>query len=286
MAATALAMAEARRGRKTLLAEMQGRDKVAALLGAPPVGAKMREVFEHFYVIDMDLAEALREYALIMFRFEAVYNAVFENRLVRRFLRLIPSLRELVMLGKVWYHEQERVDGRPRFDVIVLDAPSTGHALTMLKAPAVVERTVPPGPLRNITRDLQTLLTDKQRTVLHVVTTPEEMPINEAIEIEQAATNIIRIGLGATIINQRLEPLPDNALVSVAANAPPEIEPLIETLGVRCSKRRAGEALLKRLPAYMLEHSVDFPRIVTRTFGREIVETFADRLRSIVEKET
>ncbi len=277
--ATALAVAEARAGRRTLLAEVHGRDKVSTLLGIPPVGAAMREVDERLHVVDMNPRAAIKEYALLTFRFEAVYRAVFENRLVRRFLRLIPSLGELVMLGKIWYHEQERAGERPRFDVIVLDAPSTGHALALLRAPALVERTVPPGPLRQITRDLQQLLTEPGRSRLHVVTTPEEMPINEAIELEQAAVATLGIKLGATIINQRLEPLPAEALARLAPlGDDPRFAPLVEALRQRSKRRRVGDELLRRLPAYMLEHSVSLPRLVTADFGRAVVDDVATRL--------
>jgi anion-transporting ArsA/GET3 family ATPase len=282
--ATTLALAEARAGRRTLLAEVNGRDKVTALLGAKPVGADMREVLENLHVVDMNPRAAMREYALIVFRFEAVYNTVFENRLVRRFLRLIPSLGELVMLGKVWYHEQERDDGRPRFDVIVLDAPSTGHALAMLKAPAIVERTVPPGPLRDITRDLQALLTDPERTRLHVVTTPEEMPVNEAIEIEHAAATTLGIHLGTTFINQRLPPLPDGVLEALVAATPGDNDRLVRRLEIRVSKRRAGDTMLRRLPAYMLERSIDLPRLTTSEFGREAVEQLAELVTPAVRE--
>jgi anion-transporting ArsA/GET3 family ATPase len=269
--ATAIAVAEARAGRRTLLAEVNGRDKVAALLGCKPVGSNMRELYDRLHVVDMNPRAAIREYALLTFRFQAVYNAVFENRLVRRFLRLIPSLGELVMLGKIWHHEQEQLDGEPRFDVIVLDAPSTGHALTMLRAPGIVERTVPPGPLRDITRDLKSLLVDRQRTCLHVVTTPEEMPINEAIAIEQSAASGLGMALGTTIINQRLEPLPTGALEALSRSADDRHTILLEILRTRAARWRAGEQMLRRLPAYMLDHSVSLPRLITTDFDRDAV---------------
>jgi anion-transporting ArsA/GET3 family ATPase len=274
--ATALAIAEARAGRRTLLAEAHGRDKVAALLGERPIGAAMREVEPGLWVVDMNPRAAIREYALLTFRFEAVYNAVFENRLVRRFLRLIPSLGELVMIGKLWYHEREQENDRSRFDVIVLDAPSTGHAIALLRAPSVVERTVPPGPLRQITRDLQALLTDHQRTVMHVVTTPEEMPINEAIVLEEAAVSTLGIALGTTIINQRIPPISEAALDLLASTQlDDELVPLVAALRNRAARRRTGDELLRRLPAYMLEHAIELPRIVTADFGREAIERLA-----------
>lgn len=285
--ATAIAMAEAKRGRRTLLAEIHGRDQVASLLGAPPIGADMREVIENLHVVDMNKTAAIREYALLTLRFETVYKAVFENRMVQRFLRLVPSLGELVMLGKVWFHEQEIVDGRPRFDVIVLDAPATGHALALLRAPSVVLRMVPPGPLRDNTAVIQDLLTDHRRCVLHVVTTPEEMPVNEAVELEQGAADLLNIRLGVTVINQRLEPMPTEALATlIDAPIDAALEPLLNALRIRDGKYRAGEKHLEHLPAYMLANSVSLPRLVDPQFGREAVSKLAEIIGPVLHAET
>ncbi len=285
--ATAIAMAEAKRGRRTLLAEVHGRDRVASLLGAPPIGADMREVIENLHVVDMNKTAAIREYALLTLRFETVYKAVFENRMVQRFLRLVPSLGELVMLGKVWFHEQEIVDGRPRFDVIVLDAPATGHALALLRAPSVVLRMVPPGPLRDNTTVIQDLLTDHRRCVLHVVTTPEEMPVNEAVELEQGAADVLNIRLGATVINQRLDPMPAEALATlIDAPIDAALEPLLNALRIRDGRIRVGEGHLERLPAYMLANSVSLPRLVDPQFGREAVSKLAEIIGPVLHPET
>lgn len=283
--ATAIAVAEARAGRTTLLAELNGRDRVASLLEAKPVGAELREVVERVHVVDMNPRAAMREYVLLTLRFEAVYKAVFENRMVRRFLRLIPSLGELVMLGKIWFHEQEQVAAKPRFDVIVVDAPSTGHALTLLRAPSVVLRMVPPGPLRDNTALIQRLLTDHDKTVLHVVTTPEEMPVNEAVELEQAAADILDVRLGSTVINQRLTPLPPGSLDALGTHPEPIVEPILEALRIREQKRTLGEEHLSRLPAHMLAHAVSLPRLVVPKFGRAAVERLADLVGPALEAE-
>lgn len=283
--AAAIAVAEARAGRTALLAELNGRDRVASLLEVEPAGAQLREALERVYVVDMNPQAAMREYVLLTLRFEAVYKAVFENLMVRRFLRLIPSLGELVMLGKIWFHEQEQVGSRPRFDVIVVDAPATGHALTLLRAPSVVLRVVPPGPLRDNTALIQGLLADKQKTVLHVVTTPEEMPVSEAVELEQAAADILSMRLGSTVINQRLMPLPPGSLDTLEVDCQPSIEPLVDALRIREQKRRLGEEHLGRLPAHMLGHVVSLPRLVVPKFGRAAVEQLADLVGPALEAE-
>lgn len=97
LAATAVALAEVRAGARVLVVEINGRDSVPALLGVEPSGYKTREIF-NFWHVDANPWDAIREYALLTLRVEALYKAVFENRLVRHFIRLVPSLPKLVML--------------------------------------------------------------------------------------------------------------------------------------------------------------------------------------------
>ncbi|MBI5510649.1 MAG: ArsA family ATPase [Deltaproteobacteria bacterium] len=283
--ATALALAEAGRGQRTLLAEINGRDRVASVLGIPPVGASICQAGERLSVVDMNPRAAIHEYALMVFRFEAIVHAVFDNRVVRRFLALIPSLGELVMLGKVWFHIQEVQDDRPRFDVVVLDAPSTGHAMSMLRAPAMVQHAIPPGPLRDITRDIIALISDPERTHLHVVTTPEEMPVTEAVELECAAAEVLQMKLGFSVINCRLGPLSAAALEKLEASSDPEVRQVVATLRQRETRRLQGEEQLRRLPAHMLEAAVGLPRLLDALPGRAGVKRLAELLLPALERE-
>ncbi|MEL6759144.1 MAG: ArsA-related P-loop ATPase [Myxococcota bacterium] len=272
-AATAFAKACADAGERVLLAEFNGGDRASQLLRADPVGSDLREVLQRLYVVDMNPEDAIREYALLTFRFEAVYSAVFENRFVRHFLRLIPSLRELVMLGKLWFHHQEaRTDGTPRFDTIVLDAPATGHAISMLRAPAVVQRTVPAGPLRDNASKIERMLVDHGE--LNVVTTAEEMAVSEARELERAASDLIGIRVGTTFINQRLTSI-DAESVTRLERAGGDLSSLAEALRTRSTKVETGENHLRRLPKSMLDNAVSLPRLVSETDGAQTVEYLA-----------
>lgn len=275
--ATALALAEARNGRRVLLAETNAGDQVAALLGVRPTAGEMREALENIYLIDMRPQEAIREYALMVLRFETVYNAVFGNRLVRHFIKLVPSLGELTMLGKLWYHLQEKEDGALRFDRIILDAPSTGHAISMLRSPEGVAATVPPGMLRENCHLIRNMLRDKDLTVMHIVTTPEEMPVNEAVMLEQAASDVLDIRLGTTFINHHVDRLPPGTLETLSPLADdPTTAAAYRALSIRDAKVRAGDGHLARLPARMLDHSWRLPRLVGHTFGSADVERLAD----------
>ncbi len=285
--AAALALAEARRGRRVLLAEVNGRDRASLLLGVEPTGSKLTSVLPNIALVDMNPRDTLREYVLLTFKFETVYKAVFENRVVKNFLRLTPSLGELMMLGKVWYHEREREDDRPRFDVIVLDAPATGHAIAMLRAPGVVQATVPAGPLRENARLIDQLLRDTKRSTVHVVTTPEEMPVNEAVEIERAVCDELGMRIGITFLNQRVTALPPEIVptLNVSAKEDKRLTDAAHVLHAREVRRLAGEENLQRLPHKMLRDSVSIPRIVGADFGLQSLEAIADVVAKALARE-
>jgi anion-transporting ArsA/GET3 family ATPase len=204
--ATALALAAVKAGKKVLLCELHGGNKVAHLLQIAPVGPHIREVFEDLFVVDIDPQEALHEYVLIILHFEALYKTLFDNRVVKSFLNLVPSLGELVMLGKIWYHTQEVVHDRRRFDLIVVDAPATGHTQALLEAPQAVAKSVPPGPMRDNAARIGAMLTRPQQTQLLVVSTAEDMPVTEALQL-QAAAKTYGMHAGMLFINAWQTPL-------------------------------------------------------------------------------
>ena len=128
--ATALALLAARRGKRVLVAEVNAAtERVAPLLGAPPAGPVIREARPGISTVDVTPPAALREYGLQVVKLQVIYDAVFENRLVRHFLRVVPGLGELVMLGKILHEARAEERGRPRWDQVIVDAPATGHAL-------------------------------------------------------------------------------------------------------------------------------------------------------------
>ena len=183
----AISLAASRRGKRVLVCEVSARERVSELLGRPPSGTEIRELLPNLYSVHVRPAEAMREYGIMVLRSETIYNLVFERRWVRYFLNAAPSLAEIVMLGKVWWHAAREMErGRPRWDLVVLDAPATGHGLTFLTVPEVFLSIVSEGPLARDMRDMQSLLADPDRSRTCIVTLPEEMPVNETIELHRA----------------------------------------------------------------------------------------------------
>ena len=183
----AVALAAARRGKKVLVCEVVAKERVHAFFGQPPAGPQIRELLPNLYSVHVRPREAMREYALMTLKYETLYKIAFENAAARYFLAAAPSLAEIVMLGKVWWHAtQEMERGHPRWDLVVLDAPATGHGLTFLTVPETFLRLVSEGPLARDMRSMMSLLADPANCSVCIVTLPEEMPANEAIELDRA----------------------------------------------------------------------------------------------------
>jgi anion-transporting ArsA/GET3 family ATPase len=148
--AAALALAASRRGRRVLVVEV-GRDEHVPRLfarDAKPVGYAGREIAPRIVAMRIDPYEALAEYLGLQLKLRAAVDLVFRNKAFRQLMDAAPGWRELITLGKVWHLEQAQDAGRPRFDLIVVDAPATGHGLTFLDVPRVVASAVQAGPLR------------------------------------------------------------------------------------------------------------------------------------------
>ncbi len=182
--AAAIAGQLARSGNRTLLYQTNANDRFGAYFGSAPVGTEAVQLAANLWAVNATPASALAEYGLMILRFKSVYEMVFENRVTKAFLRAIPGLDDYAMLGKAWFHTTEEKRGKPVWDTVVFDMPASGHAFSMLRVPWVITDTVPDGPLTRDAHTVKTLLTDPVRTAAILVTLAEEMPVNEAIELE------------------------------------------------------------------------------------------------------
>jgi anion-transporting ArsA/GET3 family ATPase len=203
----------------------------------------------------------------MILKFESIYNAVFENRLVRYFLRFVPSLQELVMLGKILFHlKEKRPDGGWRFERIIIDAPATGHAITFFSVPKVIIDTVPPGALANDAKWMHEYLIDPAMTAAVLVSLPEDMPVNETIELARALRERIGIQPQAVVLNGFIAERFSSADL---AQLPPG--DLVELARVHQSRAALSMAAAQRLNALKLPLTI-VPRLYTPAFGRTAVE--------------
>ena len=186
--AAAIAGQCAAQGKKTLLYETNANDRFGNYFDKPPVSTDPVQLAPNLWAVNATPATALAEYGLMILKFKSVYEMVFENRVTRAFLRAIPGLDDYALLGKAWFHTEEEKRGKPVWDTVIFDMPASGHSVSMLRVPWVIVDTVPEGPLTRDARTVKTLLMDRARTAAVLVTLAEEMPVNEALELEVKLT--------------------------------------------------------------------------------------------------
>jgi anion-transporting ArsA/GET3 family ATPase len=281
--ACALARAFARQGHRTLLAQANAPDSHGPLLELKePVGSEVREVERNFAVVDIEPAAAMKEYALMTLKFEAVYRTVFENRLTRAFLRFVPSLSELTIQGKIWFHCEDAT-GNDRFDRVVVDCPATGHGIKLLRTAQVIRDASRVGPMAEKTEKMAALVADPARTAVHVVTLPEELPVNESFDLVAEVRRSAVAPLGMAVVNQLLPRLFDErctAALGYLQQRPADDVALAHLFEV-AGRRRQREAIEReqraRVDALGLP-VLELPHLFSGPLRREHIELFAARI--------
>ncbi|HVJ17897.1 MAG TPA: ArsA family ATPase [Polyangiaceae bacterium] len=198
----ALARHFADRGRRVLLAVSGAEERFTNLLGGGPIRETISELSPGLSAVLLKPEVAFREYGLLVLKSERLTNALFDNKYVQGFFKGAPGLKEWAMLGKAWYHASETLEGgRPRFDVVLFDAPATGHALDMLRVPKVIIEVSPPGVLRSDAQRAWDFFRDPRQSGVVVATLPEEMPTNETVELVTAVRGELGLPVAALAVN-------------------------------------------------------------------------------------
>jgi len=277
----ALALSAARRGKSVLVAMCNEKERLSRLLGAEPVGPKVAPVGPRIDAVNMTPEAALEEYGMMVLKIRAVYRAIFENRMVKSFLRAVPGMDEWSMLGKAWFHTTEQVGGRPRWDLVILDAPATGHGLDLLRVPKVLLDVAPPSPLRREAEKCWDLMHDPERSEVLLVTLPEEMPVTETIELYAKLADDLRFPIERLVANAVVPPLfldgePD-AVLEATGGAPgteldADIGPLLAAARTRVLRASLEAQHLERLRAALPLRVGTLPFLYTPGLGRAAVE--------------
>jgi len=206
--AAAQALAYAHKGLRVLIVMCNAKERISAMFGSEPVGSTVSSVAENVWSVNIDPNVALEEYGMMTLKSRSLYKLLFDNAYTRSFFRAVPGMQEWTMLGKAWWHTtEERSDGKPKYDVVILDAPATGHGLDMLRVPKVIIDVVPPGLLRRDAERAWTLFQDPKMCNVVIVTLAEELPVTESIELCHALEKELLLPIGKVVVNCMLPPL-------------------------------------------------------------------------------
>jgi anion-transporting ArsA/GET3 family ATPase len=199
----ALAIAARERGKRVLLVEVAAPVEAARLLGGPPSQGRETEALPGLYTVNLEPAAVMDEYVRHVVKLEMLVRRILGSPIYHRFFAAAPGLKELMVLGKVMVLEEARarLSQRPQWDLIVLDAPATGHGLQFLKVPLAASAAVPVGPIGHNARRVLAMLRDPARTALVVVAIPEEMAVVEAVQFHRLAAEEMGMEAAALVLN-------------------------------------------------------------------------------------
>ncbi len=201
--AVALARLAAQAGKRTLLCGVDTQGELGRLLGRPDLGAEPESVEGGFRACDLDGHAAMREFLRLRLKIHAIADRIADNKAFAGFFTAAPGLREYVLLGKAWHEARERLGwlgDRSHNDLVILDAPATGHAVAFLRAAHQVTD-IMVGPLESSARQIREFLVDAARTALVLVATPEELAVNEAVELARHARRDLSMHVGLVVLN-------------------------------------------------------------------------------------
>mgnify|MGYP001235102051 CR=1 FL=1 len=279
----ALALAAAKKGRRVLIAMCNAKERLSHLLDVEPIGPRNQRILERIDAVNMTPAVALEEYGMMVLKVRSVYKAVFENRFVSAFLRGTPGIEAWSMLGKAYFHVEEQVDGRARYDLVIVDGPATGHALDMLRVPQVICDIAPPGLLRAEAEKARSLFHDRRRSAAVLVTLAEDMPANETIELHAAITKDIGLVVDTLVVNSVLPKLFKAHERDAMVDLPAKLAPGSALTSLACASReRALREETQRNAIKKLELALPalprttFPHLFVPEFRRSAVESLAE----------
>jgi arsenite-transporting ATPase len=248
----ALAMARAAQGARVLAVEYDRLGVLMTTLGRKP-SLDPVEVAPRLYAFVLDGAHQLEEYLGTVVPSRALLKAIVHSRAYRYFVEAAPGLRELIIIGKI-FHELERRPLSPPWDLIVLDAPASGQALSLFRMPLAAHETFGAGVVGREAHNVAALLRDPRRCAVVLVTSPEPFAVSETLETH-AALRELGLTVAAVIFNRTRAPRFDAQAVARLRRRPAlrAAAPHLDELGAlargelaRAAGERRAIALVRR----------------------------------------
>jgi hypothetical protein len=179
----ALGLQAARAGLRTIICEPSGATRMPELFGVPSRGYELTRLTENLHCIAITPEQAMEDYVVQQIKVRRLYRMVFRNRVVGPFVDGVPGLHDAVQLGKVFDLEREEAGDRKAWDLVLVDAPATGHGLTLLMAARTMMDLTRAGPLYEGNKLVDARIADPAVTGIVLVALPEEMPVAETIDL-------------------------------------------------------------------------------------------------------
>ena len=194
--AIALGLLAARQGLRTIVAELASQDRVQGVFDTEREQFREMELEPGLFTISIDPEQAMEEYLRV--KAGPLGQALGSSRLFQAFAMATPGMRELLSIGKVWELAQldRRTRGAAPYDLVIVDAPATGHGVGLLRTPKTFADIARVGPIAHQGRTIANTIANSEFTGVIAVSTPEEMPVNETLTLaDELARDELRLDL-------------------------------------------------------------------------------------------
>jgi anion-transporting ArsA/GET3 family ATPase len=286
--ALALGIAAARRGLRTVVAEMSGQARAAETFGvSPPTGEEV-QLAEQLHATSVGVDHALEEY--LHQRAGRVGDLLSASRAFHAFTGATPGMRELMTVGKAWELAQDprRVSGRRPYDLVVVDAYATGHALAALRTPATFAEIARVGPIAHQGRTIDATLRDPTQTAVLAVALPEEMPVTETLALRRRLREALGLELAGAVVNaclpERLGPRQARTVADALAQsgAGRVAQAALRTAGSEQARACGQREQVARLAEGLAAPPLELPYLFGETPDPAALGGLADRLEELL----
>lgn len=279
--AAAIAQLAAQQGKRTLVCEMDAKGALAASFDCSPFPYAPRQIDTNLYGMAMNTEDSLREYLKLFVRIPFVGRIGPLARTFDFVADAAPGVKEILAIGKLCYEVRER-----NYDMVVVDAEASGHIVSQIGAPRVISELVQVGLVREQTKWMLDILEDPAVTGLVTVTTPEEMPVNETVDLLERVRQQTQVDIAGIIVNRVLPALFGTRETQVfdqlfsaeaqrilAGAAGSMVIAVMDAARMNESRRRVGAGHLDRLRDELAPDTpmLYIPELFTRAVGRRVV---------------
>ena len=289
--AAGIALLAAEQGKRTLVCEVDAKGGLAGFYEASPTSFEPTEVQPRLWAMTMDTEASLKEYLSLQLKLPLVARIGPLARTFDFVANAAPGVKEILTVGKLAWEVVE-----DHYDLVVVDSVASGHIVGQLAAPKGINELVSVGVVRNQTSWMLDVLEDPIRTGVVIVATPEEMPVNETIELAGRLRAETNVDLAAVVVNRVLPELFGRAEEEVfdRLHAPERVAALGEAvdgdvgpifdaaeLAVTLRRTRAGHlaSLREGLPGVPMVYLPEvFARATGLRFTRQVAEALGEEL--------
>ncbi len=283
--AFALGLAAASDGKRTIVCEVASQENASRVFGRAEIGFHEVELRDNLYAISLDPDNATREYLEQQLPVKAMGDLLYRSKIFSYLAAATPGLREMVTIGKIWELAlpERRTKKASPYDLVIVDAPATGHGIGLMQTPKNFAEIARVGPMAHQASLINSAITDHDQAGVVIVALPEEMPVNETATLEAELIDAIGVSIDRIYMNamypDRFDSAEQTRLTGALPKAEGDVADAIKAAideSRRCESQRRQLERLRDLTRNEVE---TLPYVFTPELGIEHLSELAELVR-------